>query len=96
MSFLSLLKNLPASNSPAGKLNALDIQKTLRMAVVVLVGAFVIAFGGSLTAACNPTACDLTGIGVKTVFLDALQAAVSAAGAAGMELLRRLWANHLS
>ena len=93
MNLLSLLGRLPASDSASGTLNRLDILKTFRMAVVVLVSAFVLAFGTSITAVCNPNACDLSQ-GIHTLLTSAFQAGITAVVAAGTELFRRLVANN--
>lgn len=85
MGFLSLLKSLPASNSPAGKLSELDYQKIARLAVVVFLGAFV-AQAGATT---------LTDANLNQVLLDAARAGLSAVGAAAVEWVRRLLASNL-
>lgn len=82
MSFLSLGK-LPASDSPGGKLNELDYQKIARLAVVVFVGAFCTAVSAS----------GLTDANLQTVLYSALQAGLSALGAAAIEAIRRFVTN---
>ena len=84
----SLLGKMPASNSPTGSLSALDLKKALRMWVIVLLGAFVVAFGGSVAAAG-----DLSTVDVNTLLSNALQAGISATGAAVLELARRFLVN---
>ncbi|MGE0536630.1 MAG: hypothetical protein AB7O68_16790 [Pirellulales bacterium] len=92
---LKLLGTLPASDSPTGSLNKLDLVKTLRFGLVVLGGAFLFAFGQSIFGHCDPAVtgyCDLSSVDgtLKTVVQDATQAGISAFGAAALELFRRL------
>ena len=80
----SFLGKLPASDSAIGKLNGLDIQKTLRLAFVVFIGAF-----------CTSVAAqgDLTSLDLAKVLSDSAQAGLMALGSAAIELVRRLATN---
>ena len=80
----SFLGKLPASTSVSGAIDSLDIQKTLRLAVVVFVGAFC----ASVSAAG-----DLSTLDFAQVLTDAANAGVMALGSATVELVRRLLVN---
>lgn len=80
MGFLSILGKLPASTSQMWTVNGLDLQKTLRFAIVVFVGAFCASIAAKG---------DLTALELKPVLTDAANAGVMAVGSAVVELLRR-------
>lgn len=81
----NILGKMPAGDSVAGKLNGLDLKKTLRLAIVVFLGAFCVKIAG---------AGDLSAVtDLHQVFVDALNAGVMALGSAAIELVRRLATN---
>ena len=83
MNIGKLLGPLPFSGSSAGKLNAVDLQKIVRLGIVVFLGAFVAKFSSAESLS----------------FVEALQAGgqagVSALGASTIELVRRFIVNNL-
>jgi hypothetical protein len=79
---LSIFSKLPASDSPSGSLNSLDYSKTIRMALVVFLGAFCAKVAGM----------ELTDASLQQVLLDAGQAGLAALGASAVELIRRFLA----
>ena len=96
MNFLSsLLGKLPASDSGSWTLNGLDVQKTLRLAIVVFLGAFsmkISAVGGIEVLVdmlfANPNA-------LLMVLKEAGSAGVMALGSAVVELIRRFVSNQI-
>lgn len=83
MGFLSsIIGKLPASDSEFLKLNALDLKKVARLAIVTFIGTFCLYVTG---------VADLQNADLPTVFQDAAMAGITAVGAAAVEIVRRLF-----
>lgn len=90
----NILGKLPASSSVSGKIDKLDIQKTVRLVVVVFCGAFLmkIHMAGDWMAIFNLFLADRQAF--TNLVVDAMNAGTSALVAGAFELLRRVLINH--